>query len=180
MRRKPDVVDAEWRPVRPAAKKGDVLFHAVLAFSLLAAAVVCFWVSGVPQWWEFARHGRETTATVVDLDFKTSTVRGSSSSFNLLKVTFRDEQGRLHKAEITDVGRFAFDHRINPHNPRPSLPKAAPIIYSSLDPSIAELRDYRNHSWWMFAFSILVAACSPAFFFLARREARHAAGPGVR
>lgn len=168
----PGITDVEWRPVRPPTKKVDLLISIFLALMFFVGAAVCFWSSGVLTWWELKRFGQETSAIVVDLDFRTSILSGESYNFNLLTVQFRDDQDRFYSVKVTDIGRFAADNRINPHNSRPSLPKEAAIVYSRRDPTIAELRDYRNHGWWMFAFSFVVAAIYPVVCFLGRREAR--------
>ena len=171
--REPDIIEVECRPVKPPVKKNNIFISIWLPVVFLGGAAVLFWTSGILNWWELKRFGRRAQATVVGLDFRTSTLGGESSSFNLLTVGFRDESDRYHEVKITDVGRFAREHHINPHNP--SLPKETVIVYSSRNPDIAELRDYRNHGWSMFIFSILVAAMYPVLYFLILRESRRAA-----
>jgi hypothetical protein len=170
-RQSPGISEAEWRPVQPPMKTRELVTSVLLAIAFFGGAAFCFWSSGVLNWWELKRFGQETSASVVDLDFRSSILSGESYSSNLLTVHFRDSKSRFHEVKITDPGRFAADNQINPHNPRPSLPKQAAIVYSRRDPGIAELRDYRNHGWWMFVFSIVLAGFHPAVCFLVRREA---------
>lgn len=165
-----EIVEAEWRPVRPPWTRGELITAFLLSILFIGSGIFLFFISGLPTWWELHRHGEEARAHVIDLEAVIGPGRASTSvDYDRLTVTFHDDQNRYQKVIITEPGRFAIDHGIDRFFPR-SLPKEVSIVYSRRNPQIAELRDYRLHGWWMAVFSLLVAAMCPGFLYLGQRE----------
>ena len=159
--------------MRKLLNNGHLLILAVFFFGV---ATALFLVSGVRDWWELRQHGVEVLAQVADLDYTPiGSTRTGADGLDRLTVTFTDSAGSYRKIRISDWGRYALEHGINSHNPGPSLPKQAWIVYSARNPEGAELRDYRRHSWWMFGASVLFALCYPVIVWFSRRMEREPA-----
>lgn len=169
-----EVVEAVWRPVRPPWKKDVVLNNIFIAVLFFVVSGAFFVGSGIWNYWELKNHGEETLAHLLDLDYSPDGVNSSASfGYDLLTVSFFDHQGNPRSAQFYERGRYAFENDVNPYNPQPSLPKEVWIIYSRRNHEVVELRDYRNHRWWMFGFSVLFALGYPVILHLGRRASQY-------
>lgn len=83
-----------------------------------------------------------------------------------LTVSFRDRNDTHRSTEVTDEGRWTVEQRLEPATAPLQLPRPAPIIYSTRDPSLAELRDHRLHSFWLALFGIFTVCLSPLYGFI--------------
>jgi hypothetical protein len=167
---KKDFIEAEWRPVRPPWRKEVVLINMCLSVVFFGVSAAFFVGSGIWDYWELKNHGEETLAHLIDIEYSPDGVNSSASfQYDLLTVSFLDHQGERRTAQFYERGRYALENGIDSNNLYTGLPKEAWIVYSRRNFEIAELRDYRNHSWWMFWFSLLCASGYPIILYLGRK-----------